>query len=475
MCAERKQDLGDKLEEERKKLEDERKKHEEVVSRLKEELLKLEEFGENQQELNLKLEEENADMKYQLRELNYDIESERKSHEVEVKVLSRKLENASKAIEKLETDIEQLKEKYEAKLSEATKKAESLKDQLLSNPIVDQSVQIAQLKERLARQEEDSSFAILELKKLHAEETEAIKAGHNLMVENLQSVVQQQEKSLQAQLDSAMNQLHKARRAKSAEHLAHLQMCSQKDEEMRVLQAEKGELEQAIQKQVFDASSQLIGQMDTLRNKCGQSLLSSNIKMEEVLGNLAIITASHREKDLHLECLQSDLKQSLEAIQNYKDEITRLKMELEVLHCNLDELSQSRDQLSRAKDAEMDELRSKLDQATARNSVVTTLRNVKVDADSGQVIPDQDERNEELLKKNETIHSLQDELQLLKDAEINMRTVNEEANRTLTEKEREMKQMKMDMEALQKRANENKIKFEQQVYEVKCLVIFRMM
>lgn len=278
-------------------------------------------------------------------------------------------------------------------------------------------------------------------------------------------------------------ELQKMRRWMSAEHLSHLQACSQRDENIHQLQTEKEKANKAVRKLTLDLSESFGSQFDALQSNCNQSLSRFKFKIHEAKVKLAAICVSLKDKDLQytnaLEMLQSDLNQSRHEVSMYKDEMGKLQLELETSHHSLDKLNESQDRLTKLhieKDAEMDELRSKLEQAIKGNdgsqvsSSTLSSRSVTVDADSGQVIADQDEtqerRDEVLLQKEEVIHSLRDELEIMKRNERHARAANEEANIKLAEKDKELRQTKDKVEDLQRKTRELESRLEQEADQV---------
>ena len=262
-------------------------------------------------------------------------------------------------------------------------------------------------------------------------------------------------------------EVQKMRRKMSAERLSHLQECSQKDENFRNLQVEKDRQSMVIKGFASDLSRHMFSQMETFLSTGNDSISKSTFKIDEAILKLTTIYGSLKDRDTsHMDALLSNLNQPHHEINSYKDEIDRLQSELETSHQDLDELSQSKDQLTRlhrAQSAEIDKLRLKLQQVSSDNF---SSLSVKVDADSSQVIADQDEsqtRDEVILQKDETIHALENELEVLKHTERRIRALNEEAYQKISDREKEIRET---MESLQRQARELKLKLEQQEHEV---------
>ena len=281
-------------------------------------------------------------------------------------------------------------------------------------------------------------------------------------------------------------EVQKMRRGISAERLAHLQICAQKDENFYGLQVENETQQKLIKGLTLKVSEEINSKMNTLQSECSHFILGCRTKLDGVMLQLATIAKSLKDANLQhsteISTLSTNLDQSRNEIQIYRDKLDRLHLELETTRHNLSELSESQDQLIRIqqdKDLEMDELRSRLEQIMEINHSVDVERapttffgNIKVDADSGQVIADHEEaqtREELLLLKEETILSLRNELEQLKEAERHVRVLNEEANRKLIEREREMKKTKQEAEILRIKTAELESKLKQQSLEVRNL------
>lgn len=286
---------------------------------------------------------------------------------------------------------------------------------------------------------------------------------------------------------SALNaEVLRMRQGISAERLSHLQVCSQKDEILHKLQAEKEKQSSLIKRLAVDISEDISSQMSTLQTNCGQSIFGCRVKLDEALLKLASIGKALKDRDHRhasaLDTLFSDLDHSHNEISNYKEEINRLQLELEVSHQSLDE---SQDQLTRLhsdKEAETDDLKLQLEQALKQTkspdsvpSDIVSSRNVKVDADSGQVIAEHEDsqtRDEVLLQKEETIHKLKDEIEQLKLSERHMKLMNEEANRKVAEKEWDVKQTQQAVNSLQRKSKELETKLDQQEHEVTTVTFY---
>lgn len=270
----------------------------------------------------------------------------------------------------------------------------------------------------------------------------------------------------------------KLRKGISAERQSHLQVCSQKDELLHSLKADRDRQSKCTMKLVTSVSEGIISQITSLQRHCGQSLERFTTNLDEVLLNLSSIDKSLKEKDLRhtgaLHSLLSDLDLTHAEITRHKAEISYLQQELEKSHHNLDELNESQEQLQRSKDQEMHELRSKLEQAeSVVSSDVVSSRHVKVDAGSGQVISEHHEdptKNEQL---EEVIHSLNSEIEQLRQAERHTKITTEDANRRRIEKEREMKQCEQELESLQRIARELELKLTKEVRVVRVIVYIK--
>lgn len=274
-------------------------------------------------------------------------------------------------------------------------------------------------------------------------------------------------------------EVQKLRRGISAERLSHLQICAQKDEHLHSLRADQNSQKELVKTLTLEVSEDITNRINTLQKNCSQFIMGCRSKLDGVILQLATITKAFGDIDdrhaTEINTLSSKLDQSHNEIKVYKEELDRVHMQLETSQHDLDELSEVRDQLTKMhqdKELEMDELRSRLEQITERNYTVDVVprvsRNVKVDADSGQVITEQDD-SQTLLLKEETIASLREEIDQLKQAERRAKITSDEANRKLTEREREMKKTKQDIENLRKRTSELEAKLQQQEIEVRPL------
>lgn len=269
----------------------------------------------------------------------------------------------------------------------------------------------------------------------------------------------------------------------SAERQSHLQVCTQKDEHLHSLQVEKETQNKSIRRLAADMSKDLTSHINSLQYDCSQSIQEYREKIDEALLRLESISKCLNDKEVGhasaLNNLSSALEHSHNEISKYKEEISGMQQELQTSRINFGELNESHDQLTmlhRERGVQMDELRSMLEQFESDDVVkaipndVVSSRNVKVDADSGQVITEHDEsqtRDEVLLQRDETIHALREEIERLKLTEGHIKLISEDANRTLFEKETEMKQTQKEVESLQSRTKELKLKLEQQAHEVR--------
>ena len=278
-------------------------------------------------------------------------------------------------------------------------------------------------------------------------------------------------------------EVQRMRRGFSAEQLSHKQTISQKDELLQKLQAEKDIQRKIISDLVTGTSEGIADQMDSLQDSCNVSLLGFGHKLDKALLDLASIAKSLNDKDIRhssaIDTLFSDLDHTSKEISRCQAEISVLQQELQISHHNLDELNESQEQLQREKDKEMYELRSKLEQALKReneNSVssdVVSLRRVMVDAGSGQVISDHDDnstRQQELLQKEEIIGALSGEIEQLKQAQRLSNITTEEVNKKLLEKEREMRQARLETESLCRKVQELDLNLDKKAREVGCIL-----
>lgn len=272
-------------------------------------------------------------------------------------------------------------------------------------------------------------------------------------------------------------EVQRMRRGFSAERLPQKQACSQKDE---LLQIEKDMQRKVITDLVTDTSVGIAGQIDSLQSRCDSSLVRFRSRLDKALLNLANIAECLKDKDVQhasaLDTFFSDLDHTHKEISRRQTEIRLLQQELKTSHLNLDELNESQEELQKERDKEMYELRSKLEQVLKReneNSIssdIVSARHVKVDAGSGQVISDHDDsptRQQELLQKDMIIHALNCEIEQLKQAERLLNITTEDSNKKLLEKEREMRQAKLEVENLHRKAQELELELEQKTCEVR--------
>lgn len=270
-------------------------------------------------------------------------------------------------------------------------------------------------------------------------------------------------------------EVQKMRRGFSAERLSHKQTISQKDELLQKLQAEKDIQRKIMSDLITGTSEGIADQIDSLQDSCNLSLVGLGHKLDKALLDLANIAKSLRDKDIRhtsaLDSLFSDLDHTRKEVTKCQAEISLLQQELKTSHHNLDELNESQEQLQREKDKEMYELRSKLEQALKRenenvSSDIVSSRHVTVDAGSGQVILDHDDhstKHQELLQKEEIIQALSDEIEQLKQAQRLNNITTEEANKKLLEKEREMRQAKLETESLCRKVRELELNLAREV------------
>lgn len=264
-------------------------------------------------------------------------------------------------------------------------------------------------------------------------------------------------------------EMQRMRRGFSAERLSHKEMCSEKDQNLQSLQAERRKQSNLVRDLAIAVSQDMTSQMTSLESNCSKSMLGCGIKLDDALSKLASISQSLSERDSRhagqIHSLLSALDQSHGEVSSSRGEIDRLQVELEKSNQNLDMLNKSQEYLERLhrdKDTEMDELKSKLEQLRRESSAdrvtsdVLSSRHIKVDEDSGQVIAEHEEgqtRDEALLEKEEIIHALREELEQLKQAENHSKLVIEDVkiNRRLFEKEEESEQI---IQSLQRRISE---------------------
>ena len=267
-------------------------------------------------------------------------------------------------------------------------------------------------------------------------------------------------------------EIQKMRRGASAERLSHIQACAQKDDLLNKLRVESGKQTKAIAKIATDVSDNVTSKMTDLQNCCSQSLIDYSTKLNQAMLDLESIAKSLYAKDQkHTSALDTLFSRTHAEISRCKSEISWLQQELEISHHNLDELSLSQEQLQRSKDQEVSELQSKLEQALKReeNMLPTNIgpsRNIKVDAGSGQVISEQDDnftKDEELLRKEKIIDLLNTEIEQLRQS---ARILADDTNRKLCDKEKELKESKLEIEGTQKATKDLELKLEQQSHEV---------
>lgn len=270
-------------------------------------------------------------------------------------------------------------------------------------------------------------------------------------------------------------EVQRMRQGMSAERLSHTQVCTQKDELLHKLQAVKDLQKNLITGLVAGTSEGIASQMDSLQSNCKVSLVRYSSQLEDALLKLAGIAKSLQDKDIShasaLGIMLSDLDHKHKEINSCMAEISHLQQELETSHHSLSELTESQEQLQREREKEMHELQSKLEQA--QSSVRVSSRHVKVDAGSGQVISEHNEsptRQQELIQKEKLIRSLHSEIEQLKQAERLANLSTDEVNRKLLDKEREVKQTKLEVESLHRRTRQLELKLELQAREVSLLL-----
>ncbi len=273
-------------------------------------------------------------------------------------------------------------------------------------------------------------------------------------------------------------EVNKMRRGISAERLSHMQICSQKDEKLRSAMEERKEESEEIKKMGMMTFGNISCQLDALQRDCNQLMSKYQYQTDQASSRLAMVCASLKDRNSRqrstVERLVSQLDQSHQEISIYKDKVNSLESELEISQYNLSQSQVQLEIIQRAQGEELDKLNSKLE-ATERDSAsmrlsgdaVSSRNNIKVDADSGQVITDDSLlKDEALIQKDDLIQSLKDELELLRDAE---RASSEEANRRLVEREYEIKKLEEEQEKLQRKTNELEFIMEQQKQAVSLL------
>jgi chromosome segregation ATPase len=375
-----------------------------------------------------------------------------------------------------------------------------------------------------------SSDALAKLEGKHMEQTKAVKSKHRTVVESLQNEIgasKQRERKLVNKLDRSSSELEKkenqvrelqisaeAARKKisvfetgQAQHISEMsalqnsitllqaeisqmksaevahdnkisslkaqlqkdfefsslsdkQTISQKDEMLRIMKTEKEIRSRIISELITGISEGITGQIDTLQSSCRESLVKYRGQLDRALLDLTSITKTLTDKDtMHMSVLDK-----------YQAEIDHLQEKLKTSHHNLDELNESREQLQTMRDREIDELRSKLEQALKSENLVpsdtVSSRHITVDAGSGQVISGHHDTPTKQQELQEIIHTLNGEIEQLRQAEKLSMITTEETNQMLLEREEEIRQAKLEIECLHRKTHELELELEQKTLEV---------
>ena len=279
-----------------------------------------------------------------------------------------------------------------------------------------------------------------------------------------------------ANVSTLNSELEKIKSTGSIEYISYKQACSKKDEELHNLRAEIKKHREAMQNKTEYVSSAFTGGIDTLQGRLNETLNTWERKIDEASKKIVILIASLRDNDLqHANAAKSllfDLHQSQHDINTLKKEINKSHSELLIYHAKVDKLNKSQDLLTKLKmvtDDEVNELKSELELAHQRGDMAlaasVSSQNIKVDADSGQVIAEQEDtqiKDSLLLKKEEIISSLRAELESLKCTERHARSLEKEANKKLLENEREILEIKEETKMLQSQVEkiESKLQIE---------------
>jgi len=460
---------------------------------------------EKLQEVIKNLEAELKKAKDEINEVQYTLDSERKCHEVDENIRSNEIHNTKSAAAKLEMEKKRLEEEHEqsiAKLRKASKaEVQELQAELaqirasLTEQSEQQVAEIQHLKECLQKEQEQllrSSESYTELGEKHSEELEAVRYKLRGTVEELHDQLNKKEKimeELQGKLEVKENE--------KASLSSTLDILQNREEEYRsqisVYESSKSEykssiarLEQKITQLLASYSLQMVTlrtelsrgmnqECSTLQEQLEKLVASCEVKLGEAQKNFTRLVSSLKDNDLHhanaIKTLLFDLHQSQREINTLKDETDLLRSELDTSHSEFDKLKKARDTLHNANTAmekDMEDLKLKLDQAKHRRPISL------VEADSGQVITEQDEeqlRDNILHEKESTIHTLRNEVESLKHAERHARVAAEEASRKVLEKEKELRQAKERAELLQKDMESFEIKVYQLQKEVRVSII----
>ncbi len=463
-----------------------REKHAAVVEKFQE---KMNAFIKREKSMKEKLEKSNGEVNVLLDQL-HDLREKETGYENQISTLEASKERYLSEVSQLKTDVNKLQGEISQMKTAAVaykNKISSLKAELQKESEFDDYLSLPTSSRRSSTSSESSRHGeIITKMRFQLEELQKVLESKSISGKHAGELGTTPEVELLNKLVAGSvaleAEVQKMRRGFSAERLSHLQICAQKDESLHSLQAEKESQKQLVKKLTLKVSEDISDKISTLQNKCLQFISGYRTNLDGVMLQLATIAKSFKDADLRhstaVDSLSSSLDQSYNEIRTYKEKLDRLHLELETSQHNLYELTEAQDQLTKFhqdKDMEMDELRSKLEQIMERNQPIERVpsfsRNIKVDADSGQVIAEQDEsRDEILLLKEETIHSLREEVEQLKQAERRAKLISEEAHRKLADRDKNIRKMKQDIESLQRRTTELELKLQQQELEVRKLV-----
>ena len=330
----------------------------------------------------------------------------------------------------------------------------------------------------LSSSPESSTEIITKMKVQLGELQKVLESKSSLGAEERNEVASDINKIL-ASTASLEAEVQRMRQKISLERLSHQELCSQKDCALQILRTEKNKESKLIKTLAQRVSKDVSSDLTALQSHFTRSFTQYEVKLDELAIKLANIHRYTKERDnknaRELDKILSELDQSHKEVLSFKHEIQRLQAELEKSHHRMDQLTESQhflEELNQAKDAEVHDLKSQLDQFIRRDSRADqhstdklSSHTIKVDADSGQVISEQDES----LVRGEHEEVLRGEIKQLQQALTHSQLKIEDMNQRIIEKDGENNQV---INSLCERVSELETKLEQETCKVRKIFTF---
>ena len=224
------------------------------------------------------------------------------------------------------------------------------------------------------------------------------------------------------------------------------EMLSDKDKTLTELQLKALDERAALRSTALSTTQKIVSFISTFKGTSDESLSDYQVRVEEAATKLAYIRQLLVERNSKhvntLDRMMSDLRNSREESDVYKQEIERLKQELD---------TSQRESSSRQPQAEADQ---------------------RVDAESGQILhsavePETPDSRESVLlvQREEEIHNLKDELEKIRRLERQARSRSEQAECQLNNKERQIAERDEALSSQLKRIEELEAQLQEPVHE----------